>query len=167
MASCKTLGYVHSLESFGSVDGPGVRFVVFLQGCALRCKYCHNPETWAEGGEPWTAEALFQRVYRYRNYWGKKGGITVSGGEPLRQMDFLTEFFTLARAKGVHTALDTAGQPFDTAARVAIDAHRAAHPRGRHGRLAYRLHDLGLERAELRERFRYYQEAFDVPDEAP
>ena len=112
MASCKALGYVHSLESFGSVDGPGVRFVVFLQGCALRCKYCHNPETWAEGGEPWTAEALFQRVYRYRNYWGKKGGITVSGGEPLRQLDFLTEFFTLARAKGVHTALDTAGQPF-------------------------------------------------------
>ena len=99
MASCKTLGYVHSLESFGSVDGPGVRFVVFLQGCALRCKYCHNPETWAEGGEAWTAEALFQRVYRYRNYWGKKGGITVSGGEPLRQLDFLTEFFTLARAK--------------------------------------------------------------------
>jgi len=80
MASCKALGYVHSLESFGSVDGPGVRFVVFLQGCALRCKYCHNPETWAEGGEAWTAESLFQRVYRYRNYWGKKGGITVSGG---------------------------------------------------------------------------------------
>ena len=112
MASCKTLGYVHSLESFGSVDGPGVRFVVFLQGCALRCKYCHNPETWAEGGEAWTAEALFQRVYRYRNYWGKKGGITVSGGEPLRQMEFLTAFFELARSKGVHTALDTAGQPF-------------------------------------------------------
>ena len=107
MASCKTLGYVHSLESFGSVDGPGVRFVVFLQGCALRCKYCHNPETWAEGGEEWTAEALFQRVYRYRNYWGKKGGITVSGGEPLRQMEFLTAFFELARSKHVHTALDT------------------------------------------------------------
>ncbi len=107
------IGYVHSLESFGSVDGPGVRFVVFLQGCALRCKYCHNPETWAaEGGEEWTAPQLFQRVYRYRNYWGKKGGITVSGGEPLRQMEFLTEFFTLARKKGVHTALDTAGQPF-------------------------------------------------------
>ena len=113
MASCKTLGYVHSLESFGSVDGPGVRFVVFLQGCALRCKYCHNPETWAaEGGEEWTVEKLFQRVYRYRNYWGKKGGITVSGGEPLRQMEFLTAFFELARSKGVHTALDTAGQPF-------------------------------------------------------
>ena len=105
MAACDPkppVGYVHSLESFGSVDGPGVRFVVFLQGCALRCKYCHNPETWAaEGGEEWTAEKLFQRVYRYRNYWGKKGGITVSGGEPLRQMEFLTAFFELARSKGV------------------------------------------------------------------
>ena len=112
MPSCNPVGYVHSLESFGSVDGPGVRFVVFLQGCALRCKYCHNPETWAESGTEWTVDALFQRVWRYRNYWGKKGGITVSGGEPLRQMDFLTAFFELARSKGVHTALDTAGQPF-------------------------------------------------------
>ena len=112
MQPCNPIGYVHSLESFGSVDGPGVRFVVFLQGCALRCKYCHNPETWAEGGEEWTVDKLFQRVWRYRNYWGKKGGITVSGGEPLRQMEFLTAFFELARSKGVHTALDTAGQPF-------------------------------------------------------
>ncbi len=112
MPSCNPVGYVHSLESFGSVDGPGVRFVVFLQGCALRCKYCHNPETWGPGGEEWTPESLFQRVWRYRNYWGKKGGITVSGGEPLRQMEFLTAFFALARSKGVHTALDTAGQPF-------------------------------------------------------
>ncbi len=96
------------------MDGPGVRFVVFMQGCALRCKYCHNPETWAGGGEEWTADELFKRVYRYKNYWGKKGGITVSGGEPLLQLDFLTEFFALARAKGVHTALDTAGQPFCT-----------------------------------------------------
>ena len=113
MPHCDPVGLVHSLESFGSVDGPGVRFVVFLQGCALRCKYCHNPETWsAEGGTEWSPEKLFQHVWRYRNYWGKKGGITVSGGEPLRQMDFLTKFFQLARAKGVHTALDTAGQPF-------------------------------------------------------
>ena len=112
MQLCNPIGYVHSLETFGSVDGPGVRFVVFLQGCALRCKYCHNPETWAEGGEEWTVDKLFQRVWRYRNYWGKKGGITVSGGEPLRQMEFLTAFFELARSKGVHTALDTAGQPF-------------------------------------------------------
>lgn len=113
MALCKTLGYVHSLESFGSVDGPGVRFVVFLQGCALRCKYCHNPETWAaEGGEEWTVEKLFQRVYRYRNYWGKKGGITVSGGEALLQIDFVIELFTLAKEKGVNTCLDTSGNPF-------------------------------------------------------
>ena len=90
MPHCDPIGLVHSLESFGSVDGPGVRFVVFLQGCALRCKYCHNPETWsAEGGTEWSPEKLFQHVWRYRNYWGKKGGITVSGGEPLRQMDFL------------------------------------------------------------------------------
>ena len=84
MPHCDPVGLVHSLESFGSVDGPGVRFVVFLQGCALRCKYCHNPETWsAEGGMEWSPEKLFQHVWRYRNYWGKKGGITVSGGEPL------------------------------------------------------------------------------------
>ena len=112
MQPCNPIGYVHSLESFGSVDGPGVRFVVFLQLSAQRCKYCHNPETrGAERGEELTAEEL-QRVWRYRNYWGKKGGITVSGGEPLRQMEFLTAFFELARSKGVHTALDTAGQPF-------------------------------------------------------
>ena len=113
MPHCDPVGLVHSLESFGSVDGPGVRFVVFLQGCALRCKYCHNPETWsAEGGTEWSPEKLFQHVWRYRNYWGKKGGITVSGGEPLRQMDFVSEVFRLAHAKKVQTALDTSAQPF-------------------------------------------------------
>ena len=84
MAACdpRPEGLVHSLESFGSVDGPGVRFVVFLQGCSLRCRYCHNPETWAcGGGQRWTADKLFAHVWRYHNYWGKKGGITVSGGE--------------------------------------------------------------------------------------
>lgn len=105
-------GYVHSLESFGLVDGPGVRFVVFLQGCAMRCKFCHNPETWNSGGEEWTAEKLFQKIYRYHNYWKNNGGITVSGGEPLLQIDFVTELFSLAKSKGVHTAIDTAGQPF-------------------------------------------------------
>ena len=113
MPHCDPVGLVHSLESFGSVDGPGVRFVVFLQGCALRCKYCHNPETWsAEGGTEWSPEKLFQHVWRYRNYWGKKGGITVSGGEPLLQIDFLIELFTKAKAQGVHTTLDTCGLPF-------------------------------------------------------
>lgn len=109
-------GYVHSLESFGSVDGPGVRFVIFLQGCNMRCRYCHNPETWAfSGGEEWDAEELFEKAWKYHNYWGKdlsRGGITVSGGEPLLQTEFVTRLFELAKARGVHTALDTAGQPF-------------------------------------------------------
>ena len=107
------VGHVHSLETFGLVDGPGVRTVVFLQGCRMRCRYCHNPETWSmSGGEEWTAKDLFNRVYRYRTYWKNNGGITVSGGEPLLQIDFLLEFFKLAKAKGIHTTLDTAGNPF-------------------------------------------------------
>ncbi len=112
------IGRVHSLETFGSVDGPGVRFVVFLQGCAMRCRYCHNPETWAMGGEEWSAQQLFDRAWKYHNYWGKNlesGGITVSGGEPLLQIDFVTEFFKIAKKHGVHTAIDTAGQPFTMA----------------------------------------------------
>ena len=105
-------GKVNSLESFGLVDGPGVRFVVFMQGCAFRCKYCHNPETWGRGGSDWTAHQLFDKVYRFKSYWRNNGGVTVSGGEPLLQMDFLIEFFTLLKAKGVHSVIDTAGQPF-------------------------------------------------------
>lgn len=111
-------GRVHSLETFGLVDGPGVRFVVFMQGCRMRCQYCHNPETWSlEGGTVWTAKDLFERAYRYKPYWmrnGKlNGGITVSGGEPLLQIDFLIEFFKLAKEKGIHTTVDTSGQPFN------------------------------------------------------
>ncbi len=110
-------GRIHSLETFGLVDGPGVRYVVFVQGCRMRCKYCHNPETWdLKGGTLWTPEALFERAYRYKPYWmrtGKpNGGITVSGGEPLLQIDFLTEFFKLAKEKDVHTCVDTSGNPF-------------------------------------------------------
>ena len=118
MTACKPIGRVHSVESFGLVDGPGVRYVIFLQGCAMRCQFCHNPDSWETGNpaaETTDAETLIERALRYKKYWGKdgkRGGITVSGGEPLRQMDFLTKFFQLARAKGVHTALDTAGQPF-------------------------------------------------------
>ena len=106
-------GHVNSLETFGLVDGPGVRFVVFMQGCRMRCQYCHNPDTWKlSGGEEWTAEALFQKCWRYHTYWRNNGGITVSGGEPLLQIDFLIEFFKLAKQKGVNTTLDTAGNPF-------------------------------------------------------
>lgn len=106
-------GFVHSIESFGLVDGPGVRCVVFLQGCAMRCRYCHNPETWQAGGTPWKVEDLVKKVLRFKPYWGKdKGGVTVSGGEPLRQIDFLVEFFTALKKEGVHTCIDTAGQPF-------------------------------------------------------
>ena len=109
----ETTGYLHSIDSFGSVDGPGVRFVIFLQGCHMRCRYCHNPETWSmQGGEDSTAEEMFRKVYRYRNYWGKDGGLTVSGGEPLLQLDFVTEFFRLAKEKKINTALDTSGNPF-------------------------------------------------------
>ncbi len=111
MEECK--GRIHSTESFGSVDGPGVRFVVFTQGCNFRCKFCHNADTWdREGGEEVTAEEIFRRALRYRSYWGTEGGITVSGGEPLLQMDFVTELFRLCGEKGINTALDTAAEPF-------------------------------------------------------
>ena len=106
-------GYVHSLESFGSVDGPGVRYVIFLSGCAMRCQFCHNPDTWKMGeGQQYTPSQLLKQALRYKNYWGNKGGITVSGGEPLLQIDFLTELFRQAKAAGVHTTLDSSGNPF-------------------------------------------------------
>ena len=118
MTASKPLGRVHSVESFGLVDGPGVRYVIFLQGCALRCQFCHNPDSWEmhnPSAEMTDAESLLEQALRYRKYWGrdgKKGGITVSGGEPMLQMAFVTELFELAHQKGVHTVLDTAGQPY-------------------------------------------------------
>ena len=109
-------GIVHSLESFGSADGPGVRYLVFLNGCNLRCKYCHNPDTWKmteETGAVWkSADELLNQALRYRPYWKNEGGITISGGEPLLQIDFLLEFFKKAKEKGIHTVIDTAGGPF-------------------------------------------------------
>lgn len=106
-------GRVHSTESFGSVDGPGIRFLIFLQGCAMRCRYCHNPDTWAtDGGEIKTVGELLDTAEKYRAYWGKEGGVTVSGGEPLLQIDFLIDLFTEAKRRGIHTCIDTAGQPF-------------------------------------------------------
>ena len=113
MDSKQITGKVHSLETFGLVDGPGVRCVIFLQGCNMRCQYCHNPDTWSlEGGQIWTAQDLFNKVYRYKNYWRNNGGITISGGEALLQMDFVTEIFRLAKEKNVQTCLDTSGNPF-------------------------------------------------------
>ena len=108
-----TAGYVHSLESFGSVDGPGVRFVIFLAGCSMRCQFCHNPDTWKmSAGTKYTTEELLKKAVRYRAYWGEEGGITVTGGEPLLQIDFLLELFRKAKEQGIHTTIDTSGSPF-------------------------------------------------------
>lgn len=106
-------GRIHSVESFGSADGPGVRYIVFLKGCNMRCQYCHNPDTWAkDGGELMTPEEVLKKALRYKTYWKEKGGITVSGGEALLQIDFVTELFRLAKEKWVNTCLDTSGNPF-------------------------------------------------------
>ena len=106
-------GIVHSLESFGSADGPGVRYLVFLNGCNLRCKYCHNPDTWAKKDvQLLTADEILEKAVRYRNYWGDKGGITVSGGEPLLQMEFMNDLFAKAKKLKINTCIDTAGEPF-------------------------------------------------------
>ena len=105
------IGRIHSIQTMGTVDGPGVRFVVFLQGCNLRCDYCHNPDTWAHDGAEILMDSaeLAQRANRYRNYYGKTPGITVSGGEALCQQDFVIELFRECKRLGFHTALDTAG----------------------------------------------------------
>ena len=112
-APASPLAPVHSMESFGSVDGPGTRFIVFLQGCAMRCLYCHNPDTWAFKKENlMTPEDVLKKAIRYQDYWGKEGGITVSGGDPLLHIDFLLALFHLAKKKGINTCLDTSAQPF-------------------------------------------------------
>lgn len=106
-------GRIHSTESFGSVDGPGVRFIIFMQGCNMRCKYCHNPDTWKiDGGEEKSADELLNLAERYKSYWGKDGGITISGGEPLLQIDFLLELCKRAKDRGINICIDTAGEPF-------------------------------------------------------
>lgn len=102
-------GRIHSLESFGTVDGPGTRFVVFVQGCPMRCAYCHNPDTWAmTGGTLMDPEYIFEQYKRNEPFY-KGGGITVTGGEPLMQVDFLIDLFTIAKANNVHTCIDTSG----------------------------------------------------------
>lgn len=108
-----TKGYIHSIESFGSVDGPGVRYIIFLSGCPLRCLFCHNPDTWKmNGGELRSPDDLIQEALSCQDYWGDKGGITVSGGEPLVQIDFLIDLFTEAKKYGINTCIDTSGAPF-------------------------------------------------------
>ena len=102
-------GYIHSIQSLGTLDGPGVRFVVFLQGCNLRCKCCHNPDTWERGGKEYTPEEIVSRVLRFREYFGRDGGITLSGGEPLLQADFARRVFELCHGEGINTCLDTSG----------------------------------------------------------
>ena len=105
-----TTGRVHSFQSLGAVDGPGVRFVVFFQGCNLRCSCCHNPDTHdMVCGEEYTAEEIINKAKRYKEYFGAEGGITLSGGEPLLQADFAREIFTLAHEVGINTCLDTSG----------------------------------------------------------
>jgi len=114
-------GYVHSIQSLGTVDGPGVRFVAFLQGCHLRCKCCHNPDTWAmTGGTAYTAEGLVEKAARYREYFGEAGGITLSGGEPLLQARFVQEVFSLCHRRGIHTCLDTSGSVLNEEVKAAL-----------------------------------------------
>ena len=106
-------GRIHSYESFGTVDGPGIRFVIFFQGCPMRCKYCHNPDTWeGKAGREVTAEEAVREALKYKSYFGAKGGVTATGGEPMLQLPFLTELFSLLKEKGIHTCLDTSAAPF-------------------------------------------------------
>lgn len=103
-------GFIHSFQSLGTVDGPGIRFVVFMQGCPLRCSCCHNPDTWQfSGGKEFTPAQVVEKALRYREYFGKDGGITVSGGEPLAQAEFVSELFCLSRENFLNTCLDTSG----------------------------------------------------------
>lgn len=103
------MGRVHSIETMGALDGPGLRMVVFLQGCPLRCRYCHNPDTWAaQGGEERSAAELAARAARYKRFFGREGGVTFSGGEPLMQAEFVLECVQALHGAGIHCALDTA-----------------------------------------------------------
>ncbi len=103
-------GYINSFQSLGALDGPGIRFVVFMQGCNLRCGCCHNPDTWdCSSGKEFTAQEVVDKAKRYREYYGNQGGITVSGGEPLLQAEFVTELFQLCKKEDINTCLDTSG----------------------------------------------------------
>lgn len=115
-------GRIHSFQSLGTLDGPGVRFVLFMQGCPLRCAFCHNPDTWDPGaGRNVSADEVFTRVLRCKSYFGQRGGLTVSGGEALAQPAFVGELFGLCRKAGIHTCLDTSGYRLDDAVRAVLD----------------------------------------------
>ena len=115
-------GRIHSFQSLGTIDGPGIRFVVFMQGCNLRCGCCHNPDTWAlEGGSLHTPEDVVKRVVRFKEYFGQEGGITVSGGEPLLQADFVREVFRLCHEEGINTCLDTSGSILNEKVHALLD----------------------------------------------
>ena len=102
--------HIHSFESLGAVDGPGVRFVIFMQGCSLKCKYCQNRDTWdLHGGSTYSLEEIVSKVLRYQNYIMPNGGVTISGGEPLLQTPFLIELFTILKKHHIHTCIDTSG----------------------------------------------------------
>ncbi len=116
------VGKIHSFQSMGTLDGPGVRFVAFLQGCNLRCGCCHNPDTWdTQAGEPFTAGEVINKAVRFKEYFGADGGITLSGGEPLLQADFVRALFTLAHGQGINTCLDTSGNILTEKAKLALN----------------------------------------------
>ena len=118
-------GLVHSIETFGTVDGPGIRFVLFLKGCPLRCKYCHNPDTWTmDGAQELEVSDIVNRVLKYKGYYGDKGGITVSGGEPLVQMDFVIELFKELKKHNINTAIDTSGYMFNPDNPESVKKHK-------------------------------------------
>ncbi|MDE7093891.1 MAG: 4Fe-4S cluster-binding domain-containing protein, partial [Oscillospiraceae bacterium] len=106
-------GYIHSTDSFGTVDGPGVRFVIFFQGCPMRCLYCHNPDTWTPNQNMLISTDELLNLYQHNRAFYQNGGITATGGEPMLQLDFLTELFTKAKQKNIHTCLDTSGICFN------------------------------------------------------
>ena len=115
-------GRIHSIQSLGALDGPGVRFVVFMQGCNLRCGCCHNPYTWnMADGKLMSAGEIVERAKRYREYFGEEGGVTVSGGEPLLQADFVREMFELCHAEGINTCLDTSGSVMNDGVRALLN----------------------------------------------
>lgn len=122
------MGHIHSLETFGTVDGPGVRFVIFFQGCPMRCLYCHNPDTWDPAdGQQMSADGIISRFERNRAFY-QTGGITATGGEPMLQIDFLTELFEQAKTHNIHTCLDTAGIMFPADDPAADDTHTVDRP---------------------------------------